>query len=109
MTRDRLASIREAEQREAARTLGVSHVEFLGYNDAEVRDTHSLRLDITRQIRARLRLCVSRLVMFQKPPTRQGARRDSRPERRSRCSSTGCGPGTFAALLTTTPGRSRAR
>jgi LmbE family N-acetylglucosaminyl deacetylase len=51
MTRDRLASIREAEQREAARTLGVSHVEFLGYNDAEVEDTHSLRLDITRQIR----------------------------------------------------------
>jgi LmbE family N-acetylglucosaminyl deacetylase len=51
MTRDRLTRIRETEQREAARTLGVSHVEFLGYNDAELEDTRGLRLDITRQIR----------------------------------------------------------
>lgn len=39
----------------------------------------------------------------------RGARRNSRPEKRSRYSSTGGGSGTFAALLTTTPGRSRAR
>jgi len=51
MTPDRLARIREAEQRNAARTLGVAHVEFLGDNDGEVADTRDLRLDITRQIR----------------------------------------------------------
>ncbi|MBI2158797.1 MAG: PIG-L family deacetylase [Candidatus Rokubacteria bacterium] len=51
MTPDRLARIREAEQRNAARTLGVEHVEFLGYDDGEVADTRDLRRDITRQIR----------------------------------------------------------
>jgi LmbE family N-acetylglucosaminyl deacetylase len=51
MTPERLARIREAEQREAARTLGVKHVEFLGYPDGEVEDTRDLRRDITRQIR----------------------------------------------------------
>ncbi len=51
MTPDRLARIREAEQRTAADTLGVKHVEFLGYEDGEVADTRDLRRDITRQIR----------------------------------------------------------
>ena len=51
MTPDRLARIREAEQRNAAHTLGVKHVEFLGYDDGEVEDTRDLRRDITRQIR----------------------------------------------------------
>jgi LmbE family N-acetylglucosaminyl deacetylase len=51
MTRERLARIREAEQREAARVLGVARVEFLGYEDGEVEDTRELRRDITRQIR----------------------------------------------------------
>ncbi len=51
MTPDRLAGIREAEQRNAALTLGVGHVEFLGYDDGEVEDTRNLRRDITRQIR----------------------------------------------------------
>ena len=51
MTPDRLAGIREAEQRNAALTLGVEHVEFLGYSDGEVEDTRDLRRDITRQIR----------------------------------------------------------
>ena len=51
MTPDRLARIREAEQRNAARTLGVAHVEFLGYDDGAVEDTRDLRRDITRQIR----------------------------------------------------------
>ena len=37
MTPDRLARIREAEQRNAARALGVEHVEFLGYDDGEIR------------------------------------------------------------------------
>ncbi len=48
---ERLALIREAEQRNAARALGVEHVEFLGYEDGEVEDTRQLRLDVTRQIR----------------------------------------------------------
>jgi len=51
MTPDRLARIREAEQRNAAHTLGVKHVEFLGYDDGEVADTRNFRRDITRQIR----------------------------------------------------------
>jgi len=51
MTSERLARIREAEQRDAARTLGVAEVEFLGYEDGELEDTRALRRDITRQIR----------------------------------------------------------
>src|SRR5919201_2739610 len=51
MTPERLARIRQEEQRNAARTLGVDHVEFLGYEDGEVEDTRSLRRDVTRQIR----------------------------------------------------------
>jgi LmbE family N-acetylglucosaminyl deacetylase len=48
---ERLARIREEEQRNAARALGVERVEFLGYEDGEVEDTRQLRLDVTRQIR----------------------------------------------------------
>jgi len=51
MTPERLARIRETEQRIAARVLGVERVEFLGYTDCEVEDTRDLRRDITRQIR----------------------------------------------------------
>jgi LmbE family N-acetylglucosaminyl deacetylase len=51
ITSERLAGIREDEQRNAARTLGVARVEFLGHEDGEVEDTRRLRLDITRQIR----------------------------------------------------------
>ena len=47
----RLALLRDAEQRNAARALGVGHVELLGYEDGEVEDTRQLRLDVTRQIR----------------------------------------------------------
>src|SRR3972149_5489428 len=50
MTRERLARIRETEQREAARTLGVAHVEFLVHEDGEVEDTRALRQEVTRQI-----------------------------------------------------------
>jgi LmbE family N-acetylglucosaminyl deacetylase len=46
-----LVRIREKEQQNAARALGVARVEFLGYEDGEVEDTRALRLDITRQIR----------------------------------------------------------
>ncbi|MBI2158960.1 MAG: PIG-L family deacetylase [Candidatus Rokubacteria bacterium] len=51
MTPERLARIREEEQRNAARALGVERVEFLGYPDCELEDTRDLRRDITRQIR----------------------------------------------------------
>jgi LmbE family N-acetylglucosaminyl deacetylase len=51
MTPERLARIREEEQRNAARTLGVERVQFLGYPDGELEDTRDLRRDITREIR----------------------------------------------------------
>ncbi len=51
MTPERLAGIRETEQRNAARALGVDDVTFLGYDDGEVEDTRALRLAVTRQIR----------------------------------------------------------
>jgi len=51
MTPERLAAIRADEQRNAARTLGVTRVEFLGYPDGEVEDTRQVRCDVTREIR----------------------------------------------------------
>lgn len=51
MTPERLARIREEEQRAAARVLGVSEVVFLGYPDGEVYNTPQLRRDLVRQIR----------------------------------------------------------
>ena len=51
MTPARLAAIRQEEQRNAARTLGVERVEFLGYPDGELEDTAAFRRDITREIR----------------------------------------------------------
>ncbi len=63
MTPERLAKIREDEQRNAARTLGVEHVQFLGYEDGEVEDTRELRREVSRAIR-RLR---PDLVICQSP------------------------------------------
>jgi len=51
MTPEQLVAVREAEQREAARILGVEHVEFLRYRDAEVVANLELRRDIVRAIR----------------------------------------------------------
>jgi len=51
MTPERLAVIRADEQRNAARTLGVARVEFLGYPDGEVEDTREVRRDVAREIR----------------------------------------------------------
>jgi LmbE family N-acetylglucosaminyl deacetylase len=51
MTSERLAAIRQEEQRRAAGVLGVEHVTFLGYEDGEVEDTRALRRDVTREIR----------------------------------------------------------
>jgi LmbE family N-acetylglucosaminyl deacetylase len=51
MTRERLAEIRRAEQRSACATLGVSDVEFLGYDDGQLEPTLALRRDLVRLIR----------------------------------------------------------
>lgn len=51
MTHDRLAHIREQEEREAAAVLGVRQVVFLRYRDGELFPTLELRRDITRLIR----------------------------------------------------------
>jgi LmbE family N-acetylglucosaminyl deacetylase len=46
-----LSSIREKEQRAAARVLGVKKVEFLGYKDGHLAHDLKLRRDIVRMIR----------------------------------------------------------
>ncbi|MCS6834547.1 MAG: PIG-L family deacetylase [Anaerolineae bacterium] len=51
MTSDRLATIREAEERAAAEALGAHEVVFLRYRDGELYPTLELRCDITRLIR----------------------------------------------------------
>ena len=51
MKPERLAEIRQEEQRNAAGVLGVTNVTFLGYPDAELEDTRDLRRDVTREIR----------------------------------------------------------
>ena len=51
MTSERLAAIRDEEQRNAARVLGVEEVVFLGYGDGELEDTREFRGDVVRQIR----------------------------------------------------------
>jgi len=49
--REQMAALREAEQRAAAKVVGVTDVTFLGHPDGRVYVTHELRRDITRQIR----------------------------------------------------------
>jgi len=51
MTPERLARIREEEQRNAARALGVEIVDFLGFPDCELEDTRDTRLAVTAAIR----------------------------------------------------------
>jgi len=51
VTSEQLVPIRQDEQRQAARVLGVERIEFLGYEDGELEDTRDLRRDITREIR----------------------------------------------------------
>jgi LmbE family N-acetylglucosaminyl deacetylase len=51
MTPERLAKIREEEQRNAARVLGVETVDFLGFEDGELEDTRESRLAVTATIR----------------------------------------------------------
>jgi LmbE family N-acetylglucosaminyl deacetylase len=49
--RERMAPLREAEQRAAAAEVGVTDVTFLGHPDGRLYVTHELRRDISRQIR----------------------------------------------------------
>ena len=51
MTPERLAGIREEEQRNAARVLGVEAVDFLGFPDCELEDTRESRRAVTAAIR----------------------------------------------------------
>jgi len=51
ITRQELAHQREAEQRAAARVVGVDEVVFLGYPDGMVQPTLDLRRDLVREIR----------------------------------------------------------
>ncbi len=51
MTREALVPIREAEQRQACRVLGVKDVVFLGYEDGMLDPSLALRRELTRLIR----------------------------------------------------------
>jgi LmbE family N-acetylglucosaminyl deacetylase len=51
LTLQQVAAIREAEQREAARILGVESVTFLRWPDSEVEPTLALRRELVRQVR----------------------------------------------------------
>jgi LmbE family N-acetylglucosaminyl deacetylase len=51
MTPERIARIREEEQRAAARVLGVETVDFLAFPDCEVEDTRETRMAVTAAIR----------------------------------------------------------
>jgi LmbE family N-acetylglucosaminyl deacetylase len=51
MTREKLRDTRYAEQREAAKILGVRHVVFLGYEDGYLYPTLEVRRDVARQVR----------------------------------------------------------
>ena len=51
MSPDRLAQLREREQRNAAAALGVQEMTFLGYPDGELEDTREFRGRLVREIR----------------------------------------------------------
>src|SRR5262249_53297317 len=51
MRPERLVEIREDEQRQAARVLGVEAVDFLGFPDCELEDTRESRRAVTASIR----------------------------------------------------------
>src|SRR6058998_2842822 len=51
MTREALVPIREEEQRQACRVLGIPDVVFLGFEDGMLQATLDLRRELTRVIR----------------------------------------------------------
>jgi hypothetical protein len=69
MTPDRLAAIRQAEQRAAAAEFGVGEVGFLDHPDGQLQHTLDLRRQLVRAIR---RLRPDRLVCWLGSPRRRG-------------------------------------
>ncbi len=61
-----LVKIRENEQWEAARVLGVADVTFLGYSDQCLEDTADFRKEIVRQIRLYQPRCVATTDPYRK-------------------------------------------
>lgn len=51
MTSEKLAAIREGEQKNAGKVLGVKDIVFLGYGDGELEDTREFRGQVVEQIR----------------------------------------------------------
>jgi LmbE family N-acetylglucosaminyl deacetylase len=51
MTRERLAELREAEQRASAKVVGVGRVEFLGYEDGLLVPSLEVRKEVVRLLR----------------------------------------------------------
>ena len=51
ISEEELVRLREREQREAARVVGVSEVTFLGFRDGEVENTPALRRELVRMLR----------------------------------------------------------
>ena len=51
MSRERLAELREAEQRASAKVVGVDRVEFLGYEDGLLEPSLEVRKEVVRLIR----------------------------------------------------------
>jgi LmbE family N-acetylglucosaminyl deacetylase len=74
LTPEKLAVIRQAEQREAASVLGVADVVYLGYPDQGLEDSPELRKAIVRQIR----ICRPSVVVTLDPYRRYIWHRDHR-------------------------------
>jgi len=90
MTRQRLAELREAEQRAAAKVLGVEEVDFLGYEDGLLEPTLEVRREVVRLIRRRR----PEVVVTTDPTTRYFADRYiNHPDHRA------AGEVTLAALI----------
>jgi LmbE family N-acetylglucosaminyl deacetylase len=90
MTRERLAELREAEQRAAAKVLGVDQVEFLGYEDGLLEASLEVRKEVVRLIR-RVR---PEVVVTTDPTTRYFADRYiNHPDHRA------AGEATLAAII----------
>jgi LmbE family N-acetylglucosaminyl deacetylase len=90
MTRERLAELREAEQRAAAKVLGVDQVEFLGYEDGLLEASLEVRKEVVRLIR-RVR---PEVVVTTDPTTRYFADRYiNHPDHRA------AGEATLAAVI----------
>jgi LmbE family N-acetylglucosaminyl deacetylase len=90
MTRERLAELREAEQRASAKVVGVDQVEFLGYEDGLLEPSLEVRKEVVRLIR-RVR---PEVVVTTDPTTRYfGNRYINHPDHRA------AGEATLAAVI----------